>query len=73
MPVGDYLVGDLSKVNVKFRDDMNLSVGLDTDDFTKNMITILAEARLVSYVKNNQKLAFVYGDISTDVALILKP
>lgn len=73
MPVGDYLVGDLSKVNVKFRDDMNLSVGLDTDDFTKNMITILAEARLVSYVKNNQKLAFVYGDIGTDVALILKP
>ncbi len=73
MPVGDYLVGDLSKVNVKFRDDMNLSVGLDTDDFTKNMITILAEARLVSYVKNNQKLAFVYGDIATDVALILKP
>ena len=73
MPVGDYLVGDLSKVNVKFRDDMNLSVGLDTDDFTKNMITILAEARLVSYVKNNQKPAFVYGDIATDVALILKP
>jgi hypothetical protein len=52
---------------------MNLSVGLDTDDFTKNMITILAEARLVSYVKNNQKPAFVYGDIATDVALILKP
>ena len=73
MPVGDYLVGDMSKVNVKFRDDMNLSVGLDTDDFTKNMITILAEARLVSYVKNNQKPAFVYGDIATDVALILKP
>lgn len=73
MPVGNYLVGDLSKVNVKFRDDMNLSVGLDTDDFTKNMITILAEARLVSYVKNNQKLAFVFGEIATDVALILKP
>jgi len=73
MPVGDYLVGDLSKVNVKFRDDMNLSVGLDTDDFTKNMITILAEARLVSYVKNNQKRAFVFGDIATDLALILKP
>lgn len=73
MPVGDYLVGDMSKVTVKFRDDMNLSVGLDSDDFTKNMITILAEARLVSYVKNNQKPAFVYGDIGTDVALILKP
>jgi len=73
IPAGDYLIGDLSKVNVKFREDMNLSVGLDSDDFTKNMITILAEARLVSYVKANQKPAFVYGDIATDVALILKP
>lgn len=73
MTADKYLVGDFSRVNVKFRDDMNITVGLDTDDFTKNMITILAEARLVSYVKNNQKPAFVHGTISTDVALLLKP
>jgi HK97 family phage major capsid protein len=73
MPVGDYLVGDLRKVNVKFRNNISMTVGLDADDFTRNMITILAEARLVSYVKNNQKPAFVYGDIATDVALLLKP
>lgn len=68
-----YLVGDLSKVNVRFRDNIAMSVGLDQDDFTKNMITILAEARLVSYIKKNQKPAFVIGTISTDVAAILKP
>jgi len=73
MTAGNYLVGDLSKVNVKFRNNINMSVGLDADDFTKNMITILAEARLVSYVKNNQKNAFVYGEIATDIALILAP
>ncbi len=73
MTAGSYLVGDLSKVNVKFRNNINMSVGLDADDFTRNMITILAEARLVSYVKNNQKPAFVYGDISDDIALILAP
>jgi len=73
MTAGNYLVGDLSKVNVKFRNNINMSVGLDADDFTRNMITILAEARLVSYVKNNQKNAFVYGDIATDIALILAP
>lgn len=73
MPTGDYLVGDMSKVNVKFRNNMTLEVGLDANDFTRNMVTILAEARLVSYVKNNEKTAFVYGDIATDVALILKP
>ena len=68
-----YLVGDFSKVNVRFRNNIAMSVGLDTDDFTKNMVTILAEARLVQYVKNNEKVAFVQGTISTDVALILKP
>ena len=73
MTAGNYLVGDMSKVNVKFRNNMTLEVGLDANDFTRNMVTILAEARLVSYVKNNEKYAFVYGDVATDVALILKP
>lgn len=73
MTADNYLVGDFSKVNVRFRENIAMSVGLDQDDFTKNMVTILAEARLVSYVKNNDKPAFVYGVISTDVASILKP
>lgn len=73
MTADNYLVGDFSKVNVRFRNNIAMSVGLDQDDFTKNMVTILAEARLVSYVKNNDKPAFVYGVISTDVASILLP
>lgn len=73
MLADNYLVGDLSKVNVRFRNNIAMSVGLDQDDFTKNMVTILAEARLVQYVKNNDKPAFVFGVISTDVASILKP
>lgn len=73
MTADKYLVGDLSKVSVRFRENIAMSVGLDQDDFTKNMVTILAEARLVQYVKNNDKPAFVFGTISTDVALILKP
>ena len=65
-----YLLGDMSKVNVRFRNDMTLDVGLDQDDFTRNMITILAEARLVQYVKRNQKNAFVIGTFSTDIAAL---
>ncbi len=37
------------------------------------MITILAEARLVSYVKANQKAAFVTGRLSVDIAAIDLP
>lgn len=70
MAAGKYLVGDMSRVNVRFRNDINMSVGLDQDDFTRNMVTILAEARLVQYVKNNQKAAFVTGDIDTDITAI---
>lgn len=73
MPLDKYVVGDLSKLNVRFRENINLTVGLDADDFTKNMVTMLGEARLVSYVKNNQKPAFVVGTISTDIAAIDKP
>ena len=72
MTADNYLVGDLSKVSVRFRENIAMSVGLDQDDFTKNMVTILAEARLVQYVKNNDKPAFVYGDITDDILLIAK-
>lgn len=71
--VDKYIIGDFSRINVKMREGLNLSVGLDKDDFTRNMVTILAEARLVQYVKQNQKRAFVQGDIPTDIALIDAP
>ena len=68
-----YIVGDFSKFNIRMRNDMALSVGLDKDDFTRNMITILAESRLVCYIKNNAKNAFVTGTLSTDIAAITAP
>ncbi len=73
MEADKYLIGDLSKVQVRFRNNIGMSVGLDQNDFTRNMITILAEARLVQYVKNNDKSAFVFGDITDDIALITAP
>ncbi len=73
MRAGEYLVGDLSKVNIRFRENISLEVGLDADDFTRNMVTMLAEARLVSYVKFNQKKAFVYGEIASDITAITQP
>jgi len=73
MPAGTYLVGDFSKSNVRVREGVNMQVGYVNDDFQRNMVTILAEARLVHYVKANDVNAFVYGDISTDIAAIDQP
>jgi HK97 family phage major capsid protein len=70
MAAGTYLVGDFSKSNVRVREGVNMQVGYVNDDFQRNMVTILAEARLVHYVKANDANAFVYGDISTDIAAI---
>ena len=40
---GTLVVGDFTKMNIKFREDLNMSIGYENDDFTRNMITILAE------------------------------
>ena len=67
---GTLVVGDFTKMNIKFREDLNMSIGYENDDFTRNMITILAEARLVAYVKGNDVNAFVQSNIATDLALL---
>lgn len=70
MNEGDFLVGDMSMDNLRFREAMNISVGYVNDDFQKNMVSILAEARLVNYIKANQTGAFVKGNIATAIASI---
>mgnify|MGYP003630466689 FL=1 len=69
---GTYLVGDFTKSGVRFREGLTFDVGYENDDFTKNFVTILAEARLVHRVKSNYYLAFVTGTFVTDAAAIAK-
>jgi HK97 family phage major capsid protein len=67
------VIGDFSKLIVKIREDVNMTVGYENDDFTRNMVTILAEARLVQYIKNNQLDAFVTDSIAAVIADIVAP
>ena len=46
------------------------TVGYVNDDFQRNMVTILAEARLVQYVKANDYPAFVDGVVATAIAAL---
>jgi hypothetical protein len=73
MTAGNFLVGDMSKSNVRMRENMNVTVGYVNDDFQRNMVSILAEARLVHYVKANDVNAFVKGTIATAITAINKP
>jgi HK97 family phage major capsid protein len=71
--VGDYLVGDFTKSNLRMREDLNIQVGYINDDFTRNMMTVLCEARACHFVKSNHVGAFVKGTFATDIAVINQP
>ena len=68
-----YLIGDFTKNMLLDREDVTIEIGLDGNDWTKNMRTILAEYRGVNVIKNNDTTAFVKGTISTDAALLETP
>jgi len=70
MAAGTYLVGDFTKSGVRFKEGLVFDVGYENDDFTKNFVTILAEARLVHRVKSNHYPAFVTGTFATDKAAL---
>lgn len=71
--IDNFLVGDFSKSGVRFKEGLTINVGYENDDFTKNLVTILAEARLVQRVKSNHYGAFVKGAFSTAITALTKP
>lgn len=70
--IDKFLVGDFQKSGVRFKEGLTINVGYENDDFTKNLVTILAEARLVQRVKSNHYGAFVYGDFSDAITALTK-
>jgi HK97 family phage major capsid protein len=67
---GDFLVGDFSKATIVQKSAISVEVGLDGNDFTKNMRTILAEWRGQLFVQNNDTTAFVTGTFATTNAAL---
>ena len=70
--IDKFLVGDFTKSGVRFKEGLTINVGYENDDFTKNLVTIFAEARLVQRVKSNHYGAFVYGDFSDAITALTK-
>jgi HK97 family phage major capsid protein len=68
--VDKFTVGDFTKFNVRVREGLTIDIGLDGNDFTKNLVTILGEIRLVAYVKTNHAGAFVSGDFSDAITAL---
>ena len=70
---GTFLVGDFTKSAVRFKEGLTINVGYENDDFTKNFVTILAEARLVHRVKSNHYGAFIKGAFAAAKTALTKP
>ncbi len=66
----DFVGGDLSVVNVRFREGLSINIGQENDDFSKNLRTILAEQALVQFVSANDTQVLVKGVMADAIALI---
>ena len=71
--VGEYMVFDATKQEVYTRDGVRIVIGMENDDLTKNLVTVVAEWRGLSVIKSNNYGAFVKGVFATDIAAILAP
>jgi HK97 family phage major capsid protein len=56
---GTFYVCDMTKFNIRDYETTSIEMGYDQDDFSKNMVTIRAERRLVTYVKANHTEGFI--------------
>lgn len=69
----DFVGGDLSAVNVRFRKGMTISIGESGDDFINNLKTILVEQRLVQFVSANDVPVLVKGTFDAAIDLLVIP
>ena len=68
--VGEYLIGNFALATMWSKGSLSIEMGLDGNDFTKNMMTVRAEWRGAMVVKNNDRTAFVKGVFATDKAAL---
>jgi len=73
IPQDSYLIGNFDLATVYDKGSISIEAGRDSDDFTKNLVTVLAEWRGLTIVKNNDRTAFVKGTFSVDKAALETP
>jgi hypothetical protein len=71
-PVGQILVCDMSKANLRIRRGFEMTFHEVEDDALLNLITVIGEMRLALFVKNQNLKAFVKATIATGITAITK-
>lgn len=56
---GEFILGDFGYINIRDLQNVTITFGWENDDFRKNIVTCIAEKRLMAYLKSQYKTAFV--------------
>ena len=70
---GDFIMGDFNYLNIRDVWGLSMRLGWENDDFSKNIVTVLAEKRLMAYIKAQYKTAFVKDTFATVIEGITAP
>jgi HK97 family phage major capsid protein len=65
---GTIIMGDFNYLNIRDTWELTVTFGWENDDFTKNLVTMIGEKRLVPYIKAQYKTAFVKDTIANIIS-----
>lgn len=66
--VGDIWIGDFNYLNIRDLWTLTIQFGWENDDFTRNLVTMVGEKRLMVYIKKQYQTAFVKDTINNIIA-----
>ena len=69
---GEFVLGDFNYLNIRDVWALSITFGWENDDFTKNLVTMIGEKRLMAYIKAQYKTAFVKDTIGNVITAITK-
>lgn len=69
----EFMGGDTKVMNYLIRSETSIEIGLDGNDFTKNLKTLLLEKRVVQFASANDVATIVKGDFTTAKAALETP
>lgn len=70
IPVGNLLIGDMTKYQIDMLEDLVIRWGYDSDDFSRNLITMICEMRFHQRFSANHTGAFIYDSFADIIAAI---
>jgi HK97 family phage major capsid protein len=67
---GSFILGDFGYLNIRDLQNVTITFGWENDDFRKNIVTCIAEKRLMAYLKSQYKTAFVKDTFANVITAI---